>query len=183
MFKVGDKVKCINGSHWYKDTLVAGRVYTILEVFPDKDTCRLVDGEGFTWGVGRFILATSGDPVPVTKTEVASKLLQKAQEKLVKSNVFTTKKLDQPIVRCRCCGTKAPVKESIRPYTGNLLGFPTDTEDLTGWMLVFFPYTDPAFQPEGVYVNPMKEANKICPKCAVKVMGTLVYLVTPGASR
>lgn len=84
----------------------------------------------------------------------------------------------QPPMYCTGCNLKVPYKLVTRPHPGNLLGMaPQMYPDLTGWMVIEFPYVDPyhAKSMEGVHRS-LKEADKLCPKCALSVKGTITYL-------
>lgn len=94
---------------------------------------------------------------------------------------------EQQPIKCRCCHTVAPMKlTKIGNYfTGNVRQpAQFNTPDLTGWMVIDYPFKDPRHSnaPEGV--NPgsqFKEKIKLCPKCASYIMGTLVHVETNGA--
>ncbi len=89
----------------------------------------------------------------------------------------------EPPIHCRGCGRQAPMKLSDRPRMGNCLGFNVLMPDTTGWMIILFPWKDLNHHSlEGR--DPLAEAYYLCPdKCAQTVMGTLVHLATPGATR
>lgn len=102
-----------------------------------------------------------------------------------------------PDIRCSGCGLKAPVKytklaKCPTPFVpGNLLGMARQDGmlgDITGWMLIQFPTVDRRHPPsnlgEGqeVRVQGFTENEKLCPKCALVVKGTINHLKNPGVT-
>ncbi len=91
-----------------------------------------------------------------------------------------------PPVSCACCHVKAPsryTRIARAPVPGNVLREQSGVlADLTGWLIMEFPFQDPRHPPgpwrEGVDPcrTPWAEKVKVCPTCAPKVMATVKHL-------
>ena len=89
---------------------------------------------------------------------------------------------EHDIARCRCCGRNAPMKVVQPTFTASP-HIKHNLPDLTGWMVIDYPFIDPrqTNNPGGYGANhtQFKEKHKVCPRCAKEVMGTLIHLSTP----